>query len=65
MGPGQNLHNLWGGMQGKSKLAKMAWSGSLPPRSLAFFVNKRFVNNDDVTLEITYSIAHARQEGLA
>ncbi|KAB0370312.1 hypothetical protein FD755_018274, partial [Muntiacus reevesi] len=41
-------------MLGKSKLAKMAWSGSL---TLAFV--PRFINNDYVTAEITYSTAHA------
>ena len=46
-------------MSGKSKLAKMAWSGSL---TLAFV--PRFINNDYVTAEITYSPAHARHQVL-
>ena len=38
-------------MSGNSKLAKMAWSGSL---TLTFV--PRFINNDYVTAEITYSL---------
>ena len=41
--------SLWG----ENKLAKMAWSGSLPPRS---------INNDYVTTEIIYSTTHACHE---
>ena len=41
---------------GESKLAKMARSGSL---------TARFVNNNYVTAEITYSAAHGRHEILA
>ena len=41
--------SLWG----ENKLAKMAWSGSLPPCS---------INNDYVTTEIIYSTAHACHE---
>ena len=50
-------------MSGKSKLAKMAWSGSFAPLPLTFAA--RFVNNDYVTAETTYSPAHARHEVLA
>ena len=42
-------------MQDKSKVAKMAWSGTLAPS---------FVNKDFVTAEITDSFVHAHQEVL-
>ena len=42
-------------LKGKSKLAKMAWSGSLVPWPLTLAL--RFVN-DYVIAEITFSTAH-------
>ena len=50
-------------MQGKSKFAKMVWSGSLIPQPLA--LAPRFVDNDYVTAEITYSTVHACHKVLA
>ena len=47
-------------MQGKCKLAKMAWSGSLAPCPLA--LAPHFVNNDYVTAEIAYSTEHVHHE---
>ena len=41
---------------GESRLAKMAFSGSLA---------RCFVNNDDVTVEIIHSTAHAHHKVLA
>ena len=49
-------------MQGKSKLAKTVWSGSLTPQPLA--LAPRFVNNNYATSEITCSTAHAGREVL-
>ena len=48
-------------MQVKRKLAKMVWSGSLAPGTLA--LAPRFVNNDYVTAEITYRL-HVSHEVL-
>ena len=45
-----------GALWGESRLAKMAYSGSLA---------SRFVNNDYVTAEIIYSTAHMRHKVLA
>ena len=50
-------------MQGKSKFAKMGWSGSLIPQPLA--LAPHFVDNDYVTAEITYSTVHACHKVLA
>ena len=49
-------------MQVKRKLAKMVWSGSLAPGTLA--LAPRFVNTDYVTAEITYRL-HVSHEVLA
>ena len=51
------------GVQGKTKLAKMVWSGSTTPQPL--LLAPGFVNNGYVIAEITYSTAHVRQEVLA
>ena len=55
-----HLHSL---VQGKSKLAKMVWSGSLTPRPLA--LAPRFVNNGCVTAGGTDTTACVRHEVLA
>ena len=41
---------------GKEQISRMAWSGSLAPRPLTLAL--RFVNNDYVIAEITFSPAH-------
>ena len=58
-----NLQGSGIGIVGKQQISKMAWSGSFAPLPFAFA--PRFVNNDHVTVETTYSPAHARHEVLA
>ena len=49
-------------MWGETKLAKMAWSGSLTPQPLGLAL--RFVNNVYIRAEIACSTAHAHHKAL-